>query len=316
MNTYLKYKPAWLQLIIFGSLTFGIFFALLFVAIQVVGRVYHISATDLQEMDLSRKEILSAARVLQMAFTLAIFLIPSLVFAYLSDSRPMRYIGLRKPIPSSFFLIGIIIIIVAFPMVVWLSEVNHNMHLPGVFGQSEKILRDAEEAGNNRLKALLEMHSIGDLIRMLFLFAVLPAVSEEFFFRGVLQRLFIQITKRPWIGIIMIAIIFSALHGMFLGFIPRMVLGIILGALCWFSGSLWPGIIAHFIHNGLQIVLAYFDPSLAEKDPDFAVWMIAASSIGAGLLVWWMTKISQSSYAEVYDTDDDFPLGPGDQYIA
>ncbi len=316
MNTYLKYRPAWLQLVIFGSLTFGIFLAVGFIAVFLIAKFYHISPLSFQQMDLTNKDVIAAVKVLQAVSSVAMFLVPPLVFAYLSDSKPLNYIGLKKPVPVVFFAIGVIMTLVAFPMVAWLSELNQHLHLPPSMQATEKVLRDAEVQNNNLLKTLLDMKSPADLVIMLLMLAVLPGVAEELFFRGVLQRLFIQITKRPWVGIIITAVIFSALHGQFLGFIPRVVLGIVLGALFWFSGSLWPGILAHFIYNGLQIVLVYYNPQFVDKDPNFAVWLITGSTLAVVGLIWWMTRISQASYAEVYDTDDDFHIGPRDQFIA
>ncbi len=125
---------------------------------------------------------------------------------------------------------------------------------------------------------------------------------------------FILLTKRPWLGIIFTAVLFSVLHG-FLGFFPRLALGIILGALYWYSGSIWPGLLVHFLNNALQVLLVYYNPQFAEKDPNFSVLLITASTFLVVALTWWMNKISHTRFAEVYDTDD-FHIGPRDQYIA
>ena len=182
--------------------------------------------------------------------------------------------------------------------------------------QTEKMLRDAEATQNAYLRKILVMETPVDLLNMLVVLALLPAVAEELFFRGILQRIFIQMTRRPWIGIIITAIIFSALHGQFLGFIPRMVLGIVLGALYWYSGSLYPGMLAHFLNNAVQIVLVYVSPEFLEKEVHFGAGIIAGSTLLVVGLTWWMAKITQTSYAEVYDTDDDFHIGPRDQYTS
>jgi hypothetical protein len=55
---------------------------------------------------------------------------------------------------------------------------------------------------------------------------------------------------------------------------------------------------------------------MLEKEPEFSVGLVAGSTLLVVLITWWMKKISQTSYAEVYDTDDDFTIGPRDQYIA
>lgn len=315
MTTYLKYKPAWLQLLIFAGLVMGIFTAGSLVGILIISKLYGLSLADLSGNNLSNTHFVSALKAMQVLSSLALFLIPSLVFAFLSDRQPMRYIGFKKPVPVLFYAIAVGVILASFPMVSWLSELNQHLHLPKSMQSLERLIRSTEEQNNNLIKSFLDMRSPQDLIVMLFIIAVLPAIGEELFFRGVIQRLFIQITKRPWTGIIVTAIIFSAAHLQFLGFFPRVVLGIVLGALYWYSGSLWPGIIAHFINNALQVILIYTSPQLIEKEPDFPAKLTVLSTLAVVALTWWMHRISQTTYAEMYDTDD-FHIGRRDEYVA
>ena len=313
MTTFLKYRPGWLQLLIFAGLVVGISMAASLVGILIIAKVYGISIVELSNPQLSDPHFVSALKAMQVLSSLALFLIPSLIFAFLSDQRPLRYIGFRKPVPITFFAIAVVIILASFPMVSWLSDLNQHMHLPQSMQSLEKIIRNTEEQNNNLIKSFLNMKTPGDLIVMLFIIAVLPAIGEELFFRGVIQRLFVQITKRPWTGIIITSIIFSAAHFQFLGFIPRVVLGIVLGALYWYSGSLWPGIIAHFINNALQVILIYMSPQLIEKEPNFSIKLTVVSTLAVIVLTWWMHRISQTTYADMYDTDD-FHIGRRDEY--
>ncbi len=314
MNNYLKYKPGWMQLLIFGSLTVGLFFAALFIT-GIIPYLFHISMAEFLSMDLSKPAVFSAAIAAQVIGTIVLFFMSGIIFAYLSDPKPLAYIGFKNPVPKSFYIIAIVIIVSAFPMVAWLSEINHNIHLPKEMHGVEKIIRDSEAQINDRINTFLKMKSPLDLIKMLFFLAILPAIAEEVFFRGVLQRLIILLTKRPWTGIIITGIIFSALHGQYLGFFPRLVLGVVLGALYWYSGSLWPGIIAHLINNAAQVILVYYNPQIEEKNANFSVLLITASTFLVIALTWWMNRISHTRFAEVYDTDD-FHIGPRDQYIA
>lgn len=316
MNTYQKYKPAWLQLVIFISLTIGIFFALSFIAVFIIAKVYNIAPLQLTAMDLSDPAVLAASKLFQAISAVALFLIPSLVFAYLSDRKPLHYAGLKQPDTWVYYLLAVLVIVACFPMVSWLGELNEHLHLPRSMEATEKMLREAEAKSSDLLRKFLVMRTPVDLINMLLILAVIPAVAEELFFRGILQRIFIQMTRRPWMGIIITAAIFSALHGQFLGFIPRLVLGIVLGALYWYSGSLYPGMIAHFLNNAIQITLVYYSPRFLEKEPDFTAGIIAGSTLIVIGLTVWMMRISQTRYAEVYDTDDDFDIGPRDQYVA
>jgi hypothetical protein len=87
--------------------------------------------------------------------------------------------------------------------------------------------------------------------------AFLPAIGEELLFRGVIQRIFTSWTRNQHWGIWISAILFSALHMQFYGFIPRVFLGVLFGYLLVWSGSIWLPIIAHFINNAVAVVAMY-----------------------------------------------------------
>jgi uncharacterized protein len=308
MNSYLKYKPAWLQLIIFGSITIGIALALIFISLLVISKVYNVSIIDIGSMNLNNIVVLEASKALQAASTIALFGAPALVFGYLSHQKPLQYLGFTQPQPAIMWLPGIILLLVALPAVAWVSDINQHLHLPKNMGAIEKWMRDTEGVANKTMRRFLTMKSTGQLIQMIIIIALLPALAEELFFRGVLQRLFIHIFKNAWAGIIFTAIIFSAIHGQFLGFLPRLLLGILLGVTYWYSGSLWPGIIAHFINNAIQVILVYKNPNFIEKEVNFTAPLVLASMLATVVIIFFIKRISHTRYAEVYDTDDDDDL--------
>ncbi len=43
----------------------------------------------------------------------------------------------------------------------------------------------------------------------------------------------------------------------FEGFLPRILLGAMLGYMYYFAGSLWIPILAHFVYNAMQIIAIY-----------------------------------------------------------
>jgi hypothetical protein len=152
-------------------------------------------------------------------------------------------------------------------------------------------------------------------MNLLFI-AVFAGVGEELFFRGILQRIFIKMFKNPWAGIIVTAIIFSAIHLQFYGFIPRFILGVLLGMIYWYSGSIWPAIIAHFAYDAFAVVLIYFNPSLLDQNTTTfqmgnQVVMTLLSAIVVGLVIFQMKKRSTTNYETVYapdKTEDDNPF--------
>src|SRR5690606_9694418 len=91
----------------------------------------------------------------------------------------------------------------------------------------------------------------------LLMIAIIPAIGEELLFRGGIQNIFYKWFKNPHIAIWAAAILFSAIHVQFYGFIPRMLLWALFGYLLVWGKSIWYPIIGHFINNGSAVVTAF-----------------------------------------------------------
>ncbi len=107
-------------------------------------------------------------------------------------------------------------------------------------------------------KAMLDIGSFGELTACLIAVAVLPAIAEEYLFRGALQPLFAKWSGSIHLGVWCSAIVFSAIHMQFFGFIPRMLLGAGFGYLVVASGNLWVAVGAHFINNASAVIAAWY----------------------------------------------------------
>lgn len=125
-------------------------------------------------------------------------------------------------------------------------------------GLPESLLKWAIETEQHSQQALLILaREPGGWVLLvnLLVFALAPALCEELFFRGFLQHQLIRLSpSRPWVGIFLGALIFSTLHFQFYGIIARALLGVLLGYFFYRSGSLWPGIVAHAVFNGVSIL--------------------------------------------------------------
>ena len=156
---------------------------------------------------------------------------------------------------------------------------------------------------------MLGKRTISELVTNIIFISLFAGIGEELFFRGVLQRLFIKAFKNPWAGIIVTAFLFSALHVQFFGFIPRFLLGILLGATYWYSGSLLVAIVAHFFYDAFFITWAYFQPQIIDDtsstitEGTLQVVLALVSAALVALLVWVMKKNSTITYNEVYKND-------------
>ena len=72
-----------------------------------------------------------------------------------------------------------------------------------------------------------------------------------------MQTIFIRWTKNKHAAVWITAILFSAFHMEFFGFLPRLLLGVLFGYFVAWSGSIWPAIWGHFVNNGTIVVITY-----------------------------------------------------------
>jgi membrane protease YdiL (CAAX protease family) len=261
---------------------------------------------NIDAIDWTRPGMVSTMKWIQGFSSIMIFLLPAVLYAWISFSnRSFYFLGLKRAEKSGMYGLAVLVIMLAFPFVIWLGVLNQDIPLPDWMTAIE---RDTAK----QMEALLKVNKPIDLVVNVIIVAFLPAICEELCFRGALQRILIQCTKSPWAGIIIASVLFSALHLQFQGFLPRMFLGIVLGMLYWYSGSLWTSILAHFVYNGVQVIAVSFAPEYVTQNPTIPVF---AGLISAGIvfiLLWLYAKLSTVTYSKVYETDR---LNVSNQYL-
>jgi hypothetical protein len=215
----------------------------------VVLLVYHTPSM------LEASDPVTAIRITQMLTTIGAFLLPSLLFAYCQDRQWFNYNSANRHAPQSMVNMVLILSVTLLPVVGVLSAFNQNI-MPQE-GAVAEFMRNLEDAADNILSLVTSQRSSWDLVCNILIFAVLAGICEEFFFQGALQPLLTKWSQNPHIGILLTALIFSALHFQFYGFIPRFLLGVYLGYLFYWSRSLWLPILAHVLHNALSLLVDY-----------------------------------------------------------
>ncbi|MBO9200008.1 MULTISPECIES: CPBP family intramembrane glutamic endopeptidase [Niastella] len=301
MSRHLSIKKPWSQL---GALL-GIF-CMMFILSGAVSMIIY-AVGGIKSADFNNVHFVNVAKVIQAISSILLFIVPPFLFARFSFTGNYGYfLGFRNAEKSNMYMLAILGIILAMPFVIWLGHLNEMIPLP-------ENLTKMEEETVKQLMAILKVRSVWDIVINVFVIALLPAIGEELFFRGALQRIVIQLTRNPWVGIILTAVLFSALHFQFSGFLPRMFLGIVLGAFYWFSGSIYTSMIAHFANNAVQVIAASYAPKFVEKNPQTPVLAAMASGIVVWAILWYFQKQSTVTYSKVYETDE---LTSTNQFIA
>lgn len=229
--------------------------------------------------------------------SLLFFILPPLVFAFLIHKNGFKYLGLVLPKIAWHWVAGVALLILAMPFVGLLGQLNEAI-LPNSFKLASQDYKDQIDF------LLADMRQTKSLVFMLFTAGLLAGLGEELLFRGVLQNLFIKITKSPWAGIIVIALFFSAFHMEFTAFLPRFALGVLLGIAYWYTGSLWVSILGHTIFNVASIIGMYYNvavESVAASNQNLALIISGVISlIIVVFLVRALIKTSLTNYKEVY----------------
>jgi uncharacterized protein len=194
----------------------------------------------------------------QVVMSTILFIIPTAVFCrYLRPERS-AFLNLNTVPHIYYFITAGAAIFFALPAVAGFEEWNQAIHLPSSFSSLENWMRQKENDAAKLTMVFFQDKSTVGLILNLLVMGLIAALSEEFFFRGILQQMFIKNRVNAHVAIIITAILFSAFHLQFFGFLPRLFLGIVLGYLYHITQNLWVSITAHFFNNAFAIVAAHF----------------------------------------------------------
>ncbi|MDH6305025.1 membrane protease YdiL (CAAX protease family) [Parabacteroides sp. PF5-5] len=182
------------------------------------------------------------------------FLLPSLGVAWMCSHRPERYLSIRHFPNLKILLLTFASMLLVSPTITLAGLLNQSIKLPAFLGPLEQWMKEMETAA----EALTELIMAGEgwvtLLFNLVVIAVIAGVTEEFFFRGAVQRIVGRWVANHHAVIWIVAFFFSAIHLQFYGFIPRMLLGAYFGYLLYWSKNIWIPVFAHFVNNAVAVI--------------------------------------------------------------
>jgi sodium transport system permease protein len=218
-----------------------------------------------------------------------IILLPPVMLAFLLTSDPRRTLRLVWP-QTRYLVLAVALVVALNPMVSALRPIVESL-----FPISSVI---------KTTLAQIFSQSPG-LLTSLFLFALMPAICEEFAFRGfILSGLEHQHRVRS--AILLSALMFGFLHvllSLFQQLFNATLLGVVLGLLAVRSRSILPGIVFHVLNNSWAVTLSSFVRASWSapivpwiyRNPEEGLyhtqWIVASAVVsGALLFVLWKFK--------------------------
>jgi membrane protease YdiL (CAAX protease family) len=105
------------------------------------------------------------------------------------------------------------------------------------------------------LSEQLKIQSLGSAIFMTLLVVFLAPLVEEIIFRGFLQKFLEERWRDITRAVLVTSLFFAVIHLNPFWLIQIYFLGLILGYLAWFTGSIFPPLILHAVNNAFALTL-------------------------------------------------------------
>ena len=148
------------------------------------------------------------------------------------------------------------------------------------------VLIDIEQLSPKEFESLNEKaeHFFPGIAGVLYGSIFCP-ILEEIGFRGILLGGLLKSRCRPWLAILVTALIFALLHGVGVHFVVSLVFGIILGWLYWRTGSIILCMIIHVVNNSLSFI------DLSSQTHVVCLIILVGSLLLLSLCLWWFARI-------------------------
>jgi len=219
-------------------------------------------------------------RIVQIGASLGAFLIPPIVLSIVEKSRT-SYLPMRMSGSPLLWLFPAVILLCGIPVLEHAIRLNQGVRLPDPFATMQHWLEEQEKEANDLIDLLMSDTTTHGLVFNLIVIALVPAIAEEFLFRGGIQTILTRWTKNPHTAIWLTAAIFSIAHLQFSGLLARMLLGALFGYLLFWGKNIWFPVLAHFVNNAVVVISMFEEhrhgsPSVVMSFPPMAKFIVSA----------------------------------------
>ena len=275
-------------------------FLMMLAAVVVVsfltGIIGWVAFGDMQfEIDLLLERA-GLVKFIQATQTILVFIVPSLIAAKLFWPEEARGLFSTKGLSLNVLFASAVTMALSQLFIGWTGALNSDLVLPESWSAVSEWMAKAEKEAMELTSVLIKYDSDAGFLLNIVIIAFLPALGEEWLFRGHVQRYFSGWFGNMHAAIFVTALLFSAMHLQFMTFLPRFFLGLILGYLFYLGKNLWYSVAAHFTNNFLALVaMRGHDPMEAlSMDKSMGQGFYAGVVISAISVIGMLFLISRS----------------------
>jgi membrane protease YdiL (CAAX protease family) len=294
-------------------------FSLAFMSIAgyiIASAVTGISMSEMSKMDykVSGERLTGALKIMSLFSDIGIFAIPALLLPWLLFGKNVSlFMGFQKKSPLILFVFAICLALCVQPMVDLTARINQHLVFPHFMGGFEQSIKDMQSKTEEMMKHFVTMPDLPSFLVNILFVAVMPALFEELFFRGLVQRSLQGWLKKDHLAVFVSAFIFSAFHREFYSFLPLFLLGLLLGYAYLWSGDLKLSILIHFTNNLMALVQSYTlqlngKPAMPQNTGDHSpVWLYMVSAVLMVFLLYLYKIKAQANNVLAHESDQTEP---------
>lgn len=225
---------------------------------------------------LMEPENVNYARLAQVLGTFFMMFIPAVLFALTVHGKNPFWLGFNRFLNAKQVVAAFFIIIAANLFAAPIEDLSR--YIVSHFPDLDKMAHNLEMQYQAQVLALSNLQSWPEFLMGIVIMAFFPALFEELFFRGAMQNLFARWWRKPYLAIVVTALVFSLIHLSVYLFLSRAILGFVLGLLYHKTRNIWVNIIAHFLNNAVALAQLFWlsssgeAPKLEDMEPDIPWW--------------------------------------------
>lgn len=230
------------------------------------------------------KADVNAMRLLTMGGQILLMLLPTIIFARFVYPTAITQM-LRVKFPNlkeiGVFLLGFIILLPLLENFLTIQNflIEKAAQNSSVIKKITDVLDQVDKMVRDTYGDLLKSHSMIESFLIIVVVAVVPAICEEFLFRGFVQKSFEQ-RFSPFISILITSLFFGLYHFNPYDLLALVSLGFYFGFAAYMSDSIFVPMTLHFANNFITVlaVLILGTDELSKKS------VIGSDSIGSALI--------------------------------
>ncbi len=258
----------------------------------------------IMENPLSSPETRVPLLIVQGITGIGTFILVPLIYRKYVDRSGQITLDINHNEKPKNYLIVILFTFAIMPLTAQFMEWNLSLSFPEFLSEFERQLRETHDFVEESTKHLVSLDGVFELVLGIIVIAIIPAIGEEFLFRGFFQKYLIKGFNNVHLGIFVTAFLFGLFHLQIFVILPRIVLGFVYGYFYHYSKNLLIPMVAHFVNNAFMVTMLYLynreiiDFNIEDESQISATMVISSLVFSALLFFYLKSKYSANTKSE------------------